>query len=348
MPINNKKNWTNKEDKKLINLYGVKTYKEIGQELGRTKDAVESRIRKLKEEGKVINNRLYKTREMKFKEQFETMYPGFKYHSEYKNVDKPFKSKCKICGYIQERNGQCTRPKFIGTTLVCDNCNEVRRVENEIKKEEEAKLKEEQHIKEKLLQILTTRIVSIEREQLLQKICSRCNKKYKAYRKDSVHCDECLIIITQEREDFRKQWEGKTIECDECGNEFVMKTYNSKYCSLKCLNRAMDRIQEVRKRKRLRHNGEIDNSITLSKLIIRDKNTCKICGETVNEKDYRIDGKGSFIVGEKYPSIDHIVPISKGGTHTWNNVQLAHHQCNSIKNDNIYKEVEDSGQLRVI
>jgi hypothetical protein len=35
------------------------------------------------------------------------------------------------------------------------------------------------------------------------------------------------------------------------------------------------------------------------------------------------------------PSLDHIMPLSLGGTHTWDNVQLAHLRCNVKKNNNI-------------
>lgn len=33
------------------------------------------------------------------------------------------------------------------------------------------------------------------------------------------------------------------------------------------------------------------------------------------------------------PSIDHIVPLSQGGTHELANVQLAHYRCNLSKNN---------------
>jgi len=32
-----------------------------------------------------------------------------------------------------------------------------------------------------------------------------------------------------------------------------------------------------------------------------------------------------------YPSIEHVIPIAKGGKHTWDNVKLAHRKCNMEK-----------------
>lgn len=37
-----------------------------------------------------------------------------------------------------------------------------------------------------------------------------------------------------------------------------------------------------------------------------------------------------------YPSIDHIIPVSHGGTHTWDNVELAHRYCNGVKSDKVF------------
>ena len=43
-----------------------------------------------------------------------------------------------------------------------------------------------------------------------------------------------------------------------------------------------------------------------------------------------------FICGNNYPTIDHVIPLAKGGMHSWDNVRLAHHNCNSIKGDRLY------------
>lgn len=71
---------------------------------------------------------------------------------------------------------------------------------------------------------------------------------------------------------------------------------------------------------------EYDKEVTLKKLIDRDKGICQICGRPINTED-----KNGCVAGDDYPSIDHVIALSKGGGHTWDNVQLAHKRCNAIK-----------------
>ena len=61
--------------------------------------------------------------------------------------------------------------------------------------------------------------------------------------------------------------------------------------------------------------GPIDR-IYIEDLAAMCSNRCGICGRKVK-------------VAER--TIDHIVPLSKGGLHVWSNVQLAHGRCNSGK-----------------
>lgn len=78
------------------------------------------------------------------------------------------------------------------------------------------------------------------------------------------------------------------------------------------------------------HGSPAEIGVTLPKLIKRDGLTCAICGLPCF---YYGDG-----LADLYPTIDHIVPISKGGGHTWDNVQVAHRLCNIHKGDRIGKE----------
>lgn len=76
--------------------------------------------------------------------------------------------------------------------------------------------------------------------------------------------------------------------------------------------------------------------ISLAKVIEKDHNICQICGEPCNKND-----KSWGDSGPTYPSIDHVIPLSKGGSHTWDNVQLVHIICNSYKRDLITVKREE-------
>jgi len=150
----------------------------------------------------------------------------------------------------------------------------------------------------------------------------------------------------------KKEREAKTLSketavCPQCGEDFIKKTKHSTYCSKKCYDKLRSRNYDHKKKriKQLKANGNYDNGLTLTALRLRDKEVCAICGKRVNAKDYEWRN-GAFITGNRYPSIDHIKPVSKGGTHTWDNVQLAHKHCNSIKNAcDLYETA--NGQLKM-
>lgn len=69
-----------------------------------------------------------------------------------------------------------------------------------------------------------------------------------------------------------------------------------------------------------------DDSITLDAVIERYGGICQLCGKPVDRSD-----KANGHIKRLYPTVDHIIPLSKGGAHTWANVQLAHMVCNSRK-----------------
>lgn len=86
-------------------------------------------------------------------------------------------------------------------------------------------------------------------------------------------------------------------------------------------------------RMRRRSSGSLgDRDITLEKLYNRDGGICALCGKPCDYEDYVFQG-ATFVAGNDYPSIDHVKPLSKGGSHTWDNVQLVHKICNSIKSN---------------
>lgn len=70
----------------------------------------------------------------------------------------------------------------------------------------------------------------------------------------------------------------------------------------------------------------IDKGITITKLIDRDGPRCYLCGKETTFEDTRW---GKY--GPDYPTIDHVVPLAKGGAHTWENVKVCCGYCNTRK-----------------
>lgn len=113
--------------------------------------------------------------------------------------------------------------------------------------------------------------------------------------------------------------------CPECGRGFISRGGRA-YCSEECAKKHDNR----RRNKRIYRNGCPDLSVTLTKLYMRDGGICQICGKAIDfDRDSNADD---------YPSIDHIIPLSKGGLHKWDNVQLACRRCNYIKGNKITTE----------
>lgn len=67
--------------------------------------------------------------------------------------------------------------------------------------------------------------------------------------------------------------------------------------------------------------------VALASLVARDHGRCGICGKPVAPKDR---------------SVDHILPLSRGGQHSYANTRLAHRLCN------ISRSNRGSAQLRLV
>jgi 5-methylcytosine-specific restriction endonuclease McrA len=71
--------------------------------------------------------------------------------------------------------------------------------------------------------------------------------------------------------------------------------------------------QAVRRARKL---GQFVESVDPQRVFERDEGICGICGGEVDREDFHVD---------------HMVPLAKGGKHSYANVQLAHPACNLRK-----------------
>ena len=124
--------------------------------------------------------------------------------------------------------------------------------------------------------------------------------------------------------------------CLECGSTFK-REYGDKrrHCSNTCKRKRTrrDKRNYKAKRRAQKKNAGTVERIDSRMVFKRDNWTCGICGE-------KIDRRTKF-PHPRCAVLDHIIPLARGGTHTWNNVQCAHNECNGRKSD---KQI---GQLRL-
>jgi 5-methylcytosine-specific restriction endonuclease McrA len=65
-------------------------------------------------------------------------------------------------------------------------------------------------------------------------------------------------------------------------------------------------------------------ALSRKNILLRDRNTCQFCG-------------GLFPASEL--TLDHVVPRSRGGSTSWDNLVACCHRCNNIKGDRLPEEV---------
>ena len=128
----------------------------------------------------------------------------------------------------------------------------------------------------------------------------------------------------------------------ECGGAITYSVTSKHRTRCDGCRRAIARAAARRKRRRAKERGTYIGSdhrkrarkydveyepIQPRYIYERDNWTCHLCGERVH-KSHPKDGYDPL-----GPSLDHIIPMSKGGAHIKSNVALAHFICNSIKSD---------------
>lgn len=152
--------------------------------------------------------------------------------------------------------------------------------------------------------------------------CRRCHAYYR--RNKWTASIEFRIKEKERRKKFvkeNKEW-LKQYRKDNA-EKFVMyeKNYDRKYperrkeIRKRWAKQHPDKSLEQSNRRRARkRNAPVVEKIDRGAIIARDKSICHICQRKVAPKDM---------------SLDHLIPLSKGGSHTAQNLAVAHLSCNS-------------------
>lgn len=116
--------------------------------------------------------------------------------------------------------------------------------------------------------------------------------------------------------------------CKKCGSFFYPKSTNQIYCSKACEKYTNHQVHDI-KRKRLEDLQKVDD-ISLDAVFKKYDGICYLCGGKCDYHDVRYVNGVPKALGN-YPSREHVIPLSKGGLHSWDNIRLAHIRCNSSK-----------------
>ena len=179
--------------------------------------------------------------------------------------------------------------------------------------------------------ILRRSMISVRKKAV---VCDVCRKNEATARKEKQETEraerEAKVAEKRESREAETFLKTRLVACNECGTIFATKRERQLCCSKECARKRNNRLASHRKDTRIAKEKRIDKDITVQGVFARDGGICWICGGRCNTEDYRVVN-GTVICGRSYPSIDHVVPICEGGTDAWENVKLAHRQCNTLR-----------------
>lgn len=116
---------------------------------------------------------------------------------------------------------------------------------------------------------------------------------------------------------LRRCWYSS--RCPMCMVWFLTDNPRYQHCSPKCGRRG------AKDKRRALERQAFVAPVSRIQVYERDRWTCQLCGKPVM--------RGKVVPHPKAPTLDHVIPLSRGGTHEPANVQLAHYWCNTIKSD---------------
>lgn len=165
------------------------------------------------------------------------------------------------------------------------------------------------------------------------RVCRVCGsiKPKAGFHKNQHDCKPCQAIAAFNYKQARRA-RPTSSNCASCGRTFTRSVHasHSRYCSQPCRARGWKRENRaarklINERHRMGKKGAYVSDVQPRAIFDRDLWMCQLCHGPVRQDLPGHHGRA--------PTLDHIKPLSKGGTHEPSNVQLAHLSCNAGKRE---------------
>lgn len=175
--------------------------------------------------------------------------------------------------------------------------------------------------------------------------CTFVAKKPRAGRASTICSDGCRKKRNLQHVRARYVPSSHSVKCIRCGQTFTSSKSYAQYCSGACKQSIKRQRRKARgwKRppqdaywalKRARKRTATVESVNPLEVFERDKWRCHLCGVKTDKK---LRGKHEALS----PELDHIIPLSEGGEHSYRNTACSCRSCNSRKG------AKPKGQMRL-
>ena len=183
-------------------------------------------------------------------------------------------------------------------------------------------------------------------EQFAERAKARASRKASAAALKQEALLAAQAAKEQKRQDKKKAREAKLLllRCGCCGSAIGLPAYSRRHCSSQCetdhrtaMRRATKQRYKARRRARV-ISAPFERFADIS-IFRRDGWRCYLCNRGTPEA---LMGTNNPLA----PTLDHVVALANGGTHTISNVKCACRECNSLKSDmevSAFKNVTGAG-----
>ena len=171
--------------------------------------------------------------------------------------------------------------------------------------------------------------------------CERCGTKKTTTRTDVKFCSRKCKGLARGASLKDKRVAGNAVRTRSCANCGALlspeKRSDAYFCSNDCMQASRNTIKKATSRITARGSDGTVHRVRRIDIYERDHWICQLCGTEVDRSGRHPNPDA--------PSLDHIVPVARGGTHEASNLQTTHLRCNLARGA---KQLRDEGPAMMV